>query len=766
MEPPSLLPHVDELVMEYLLFRGFTKSFQVFSAERKRDRARGFDVDQIISQLLVAVQTYQIETVLETWKFLTARFFNHLDASYASTLQQLETSLLRLYVVNAVKAGHREKAAEFFQLHADKLNASVAAQGAGSDSWCRWFILPYIEHPENDAYFQVFFSQPWLEAFVTSFRNFLSLVFRNLPLPKLLAFQLARLEEPTLKLRLKVSQSEATRLRLYNSEATTKIKKLEEAGRQLHSILRMMVQHSFMEHFSASTPSYVDGDRNKSRSRSRSYGAATASVGLSPKQMKEIGELFGISSDESPHVDPPVPLDPRDIPRQAEVYLPVDELSDDQALGQDDEEDEVDDDTMDAPALEDEAGSDPVSPMFSPIATASSPLAQNPSDGVLTGSSLTPIERPPWSTAPKKVDGNIRASLIREFNMLNDWKSTKSAMTARNRFSSDGQFLAIAKLGNSHIDIWSANPVELSPSSTIKLPARLTSLSWLGPGPSKQLLACALEDGEVMLWDSDGQEVISCPPNEDNLQVQQLMCAREAPIAACLYTSRDEEDNALQQILVLHGGMEEPMQDYFPMEDKQLTCIAWSNMGNVLITGSRTGDIEFIDVIRPERVHRCNLISCSGSARIDGGNLSAICLSPDGTSMLSVHENGSVVMEWSVAPILVAVASPIDAASDVRGSVIDVKPSLMRTYEMDKPLAPTDAKVDTTIRFLGAAELFVVADASALHIFKRGEKRAISTFFPNQATIADLDWHPKLPACCSANQDGVISLWSMKAANE
>lgn len=24
-EPPSLLPHVDELLMEYLLFRGFTK---------------------------------------------------------------------------------------------------------------------------------------------------------------------------------------------------------------------------------------------------------------------------------------------------------------------------------------------------------------------------------------------------------------------------------------------------------------------------------------------------------------------------------------------------------------------------------------------------------------------------------------------------------------------------------------------------------------------------------------------------------------------
>ncbi|KAG7401303.1 WD repeat-containing protein 91 [Phytophthora boehmeriae] len=207
MEPPSLLPHVDELVMEYLLFRGFTKSFQVFTAERKRDRAKGFDVEQIISQLLAAIQTFQIEAVLDTWQFLTARFFNHLDASYASTLQQLETSLLRLYVVNAIKSGHREKAAEFFQLHADKLNASVAAARGSSDSWSRWFILPYIEHPEADSYFQVFFGQPWLEAFVTSFRNFLSLVFRSLPLPKLLAFQLARLEEPTLKLRLKDDSS-------------------------------------------------------------------------------------------------------------------------------------------------------------------------------------------------------------------------------------------------------------------------------------------------------------------------------------------------------------------------------------------------------------------------------------------------------------------------------------------------------------------------------------------------------------------------------
>lgn len=34
------------------------QSFQVFSAERKRDRAKGFDVEQIIAQLLGHVQKY------------------------------------------------------------------------------------------------------------------------------------------------------------------------------------------------------------------------------------------------------------------------------------------------------------------------------------------------------------------------------------------------------------------------------------------------------------------------------------------------------------------------------------------------------------------------------------------------------------------------------------------------------------------------------------------------------------------------------------
>ncbi|RLN87492.1 hypothetical protein BBJ28_00004801 [Nothophytophthora sp. Chile5] len=638
MESPSLLPHVDELVMEYLLFRGFTK-----------------------------------------------------------------TALLRLYVVNAVKTGRREKAAEFFQLHADKLNASVAATGgAGADSWSRWFILPYIEHPETDAYFQVFFGQAWLEAFVTSFRNFLSLVFRNLPLPKLLAFQLTRLEEPTLKLRLKVSQSEATRLRLYNAEAAAKIKKLEEAGRQLHSILRMMVQHNFIEHFSAPSLGHGDGksdSRSKSRSRSRSYGPTIANAGLSHQQMKELGKLFGICSPEEAAPIDPEPIDPRDVPRVAEVYLPSNDLSDEEALDQDDEEDEVEDEDeeVEVAVRERRDSSGPMSPMFSPIIAAPEPFrGEDSSNESLSAPSSTLSAHNSWPTnATEKTEDSSQASLIREFNMLNDWEPTASLMTTRSRFSPDGQFLAIAKLGNTQVDIWSANPVVLSPSSAIKLPAKLTNLDWL--------------------------------------------------------------------VLVLHGGTEEPMEDYLRMDDKHLTCLAWSNAGDLLITGSGSGQVDIIDVIRPERIHRCNLLTAAGPYSSNVGSLVAICLSPDGESMLSVQTSLLVVMEWSIAPILSAAASPFDATNDVRGSVIDVSPTVVFTYDLGEPLAGRDGDVGIVIRFLSASDYFAVADSTALRLYKRGEKVAISTLIPNQTSISDVDWHPTLPMCCTANQDGTISLWDTKA---
>lgn len=41
----------------------------------------------------ICVCSYQVEAILETWKFLTARFFSHLDASYAEVHGSIYTQL-------------------------------------------------------------------------------------------------------------------------------------------------------------------------------------------------------------------------------------------------------------------------------------------------------------------------------------------------------------------------------------------------------------------------------------------------------------------------------------------------------------------------------------------------------------------------------------------------------------------------------------------------------------------------------------------------
>jgi len=40
----NAIPFVDDLVKEYLVFRGFNKTLQTFEAERKADKLKGFEV--------------------------------------------------------------------------------------------------------------------------------------------------------------------------------------------------------------------------------------------------------------------------------------------------------------------------------------------------------------------------------------------------------------------------------------------------------------------------------------------------------------------------------------------------------------------------------------------------------------------------------------------------------------------------------------------------------------------------------------------------
>jgi predicted AAA+ superfamily ATPase len=40
----NAIPHVDELVREYLVFRGFPKALAAFDSDKRTDRLKGFQV--------------------------------------------------------------------------------------------------------------------------------------------------------------------------------------------------------------------------------------------------------------------------------------------------------------------------------------------------------------------------------------------------------------------------------------------------------------------------------------------------------------------------------------------------------------------------------------------------------------------------------------------------------------------------------------------------------------------------------------------------
>ncbi|RXM94434.1 WD repeat-containing protein 91 [Acipenser ruthenus] len=157
----STVERTDELVREYLIFRGFTSSLRHLDVEIKADKEKGFRVDKIIEQLQQFIQSYDLPGLRDYWGYLDRRLFSRLEDIYRPTVNKLRTSLYRYYLVYTVQTARSEKTQEFFQKQAQELQ--------GQTEWRDWFVLPFIPSPELNSIFAPYFS-------------------RHLPLPVLLSF--------------------------------------------------------------------------------------------------------------------------------------------------------------------------------------------------------------------------------------------------------------------------------------------------------------------------------------------------------------------------------------------------------------------------------------------------------------------------------------------------------------------------------------------------------------------------------------------------
>lgn len=127
------MQYAEELVREFLIFRGFTNTLQAFESELRTDIGKGFHVDKILDLIFsVYVPKFQAEKLVGLLGFFKQYLSSSPETALISTLAKLEDSILQYYVVHALQVGRSDKVAEFFGMKGNELMER-------SHDWTPWF---------------------------------------------------------------------------------------------------------------------------------------------------------------------------------------------------------------------------------------------------------------------------------------------------------------------------------------------------------------------------------------------------------------------------------------------------------------------------------------------------------------------------------------------------------------------------------------------------------------------------------------------------
>lgn len=202
------MQYAEELVREFLVFRGFTNTLQAFEMELCTDIGKGFQVSKILDLIFaVYIPKFQAEKLVGLFSFFKQCFSSWSETMMLDTLSKLEGSVLRCYIVHASQCGRKDKVVEFFGMNGNDLLLK-------SYDWTPWFAIPYLKNPSLDPQFRVYFSKEWYEALRLSVRNFFSEIFNGTRLPALMKISsekntISRLKKDNKHLNLKLSQLQA-----------------------------------------------------------------------------------------------------------------------------------------------------------------------------------------------------------------------------------------------------------------------------------------------------------------------------------------------------------------------------------------------------------------------------------------------------------------------------------------------------------------------------------------------------------------------------
>ncbi|RZC34580.1 WD repeat-containing protein 91 [Asbolus verrucosus] len=192
---------IDELIREYLVFRGFASTVKAFDSDLKGDKEKSFRVDKIIEQLMHFVTNYDLNSLRELWGHLDSHMFTKLESHFIPGVKKLENAVLKLYLVNCVINNKTEKVMEFFLKMAPELQ--------NQNEWKDWFVFPYIKNHEENPAFALHFTKQWQDTLLVSLHNFFASIFQYMPTPTLMHF-----EEDAVKIDKLEQRNESLRNRL------------------------------------------------------------------------------------------------------------------------------------------------------------------------------------------------------------------------------------------------------------------------------------------------------------------------------------------------------------------------------------------------------------------------------------------------------------------------------------------------------------------------------------------------------------------------
>ncbi|CAG9759738.1 unnamed protein product [Ceutorhynchus assimilis] len=172
---------MEELIREYLVFRGFASTLKSLEADLKTDKEKSFRVDKIIEQIMHLVSNYDLNGVRELWAHFENHIFNKIESHFAPSVKKLENAVLKLYVINAVSNNKPDKVIDFFL----KMTPELQSQA----EWKDWFVLPYIKNIEENPTFSFHCTKQWQDSLLVSLHNFLATIFQYMPTPSLIHFE-------------------------------------------------------------------------------------------------------------------------------------------------------------------------------------------------------------------------------------------------------------------------------------------------------------------------------------------------------------------------------------------------------------------------------------------------------------------------------------------------------------------------------------------------------------------------------------------------